>query len=169
LASSGGRDQGATFTLILPLEKTLTVIPSEPKSTPSQQIEEEAESADWRLLFVEDDAMTARIMAKLLRQNGYIVTTANSVAGALGVPIEDYDLVVSDIGLPDGTGLDLMRTIRLRHDVPGIALTGFGMEDDVRKSQAAGFVAHLIKPLDFAKLDAMIRKVLTERGVTPDA
>ena len=107
--------------------------------------------------------MTARIMAKLLRQNGYLVTTANNVAGALDVPLEDYDLVVSDIGLPDGTGLDLMRTIRLRHDVPGIALTGFGMEEDVRKSREAGFVAHLTKPLDFARLDVMIRKVFTRR------
>jgi CheY-like chemotaxis protein len=108
-------------------------------------------------------------MAKLLRQNGFVVTTSNSVAGALKVPTEDYDLVVSDIGLPDGSGLELMRTIRLRHDVPGIALTGYGMEEDVRKSREAGFVAHLTKPLDFAKLDAMIRRVWSEYGVTPEA
>ncbi len=113
--------------------------------------------------------MTARIMAKLLRQNGYLVTTANSVAGALEVPTEDYDLVVSDIGLPDGSGLELMRTIRLRHDVPGIALTGYGMEEDIRKSREAGFIAHLTKPLDFAKLDAMIRKISAGHGVTPEA
>jgi PAS domain S-box-containing protein len=164
-ASSRGTDQGATFTLALP-----TAIPSlteEPEAAPPADLE--PEPADRRLLLVEDDVMTARIMAKLLRQNGYVVTTANSVAGALDVPPEDYDLIVSDIGLPDGSGLDLMRTIRLRHDVPGIALTGFGMEDDLRKSREAGFVAHLTKPLDFAKLDAMIRKVAAEHGVTPDA
>ena len=103
--------------------------------------------------------MTSRVMAKLLRQNGYVVTTANSIAGALRVPYEDYDLLVSDIGLPDGSGLELMKAIGRRHDVPGIALTGFGMEDDIRRSREAGFVAHLIKPLDFGKLDAMIRKV----------
>ena len=166
-ASSEGRDRGATFTLTLPTE-----VPSEVEEVEVAQsvdLEPEPEPADRRILLVEDDAMTARIMAKLLRQNGYLVTTANSVAGALDVPIEDYDLVVSDIGLPDGSGLELMRTVRLRHDVPGIALTGYGMEDDIRKSREAGFVAHLTKPLDFAKLDAVIRRVAAEHGVTPEA
>ena len=164
-ASSEGRDRGATFTLSLPTE-----VPSptqEPATPPPSEIF--AEPADLRILLVEDDAMTARIMGKLLRQNGYVVTTATNIADALEVPVEDYDLLVSDIGLPDGSGLDLMRTIRLRNDVPGIALTGFGMEDDIRKSGEAGFVAHLTKPLDFAKLDAMIRKVATEHAVARDA
>ena len=162
--SSEGRDRGATFTLTLPTE--VPSIAEEPAAIPT--VDEEPELADCRVLLVEDDVMTSRIMAKLLRQNGYLVTTANSVAGALDVPNEDYNLVVSDIGLPDGSGLDLMRAIRLRHDVPGIALTGFGMEDDIRKSQEAGFVAHLTKPLDFAKLDAMIRKVTAEQNIMPD-
>ena len=91
------------------------------------------------------------------------------MAGALKVPTEEYDLVVSDIGLPDGTGLDLMRSIRLLHDVPGIALTGYGMEDDIRKSREAGFTAHPTKPLDFAKLDAMIRKVSANHVVAPES
>ena len=166
-AASEGRDRGTTFTLTLPTE-----IPShvdEAEATPSPDLGPGPEPSDRRILLVEDDAMTARIMAKLLRQNGYLVTTANSVAGALRVPIEDYDLIVSDIGLPDGSGLELMRTIRLRHDVPGIALTGYGMEDDIRKSREAGFVAHLTKPLDFTKLDAMIRRVSAEHGVAPEA
>ena len=166
-ASSRGRDQGATFTLALPTEVPCPI--EEAEAVPPAEPGPMAEPADRRILLVEDDVMTARIMAKLLRQNGYVVTTANSLAGALDVPAEEYDLVVSDIGLPDGSGLELMRTVRLRHDVPGIALTGYGMEDDVRKSREAGFVAHLTKPLDFAKLDAMIRRVSAEHGVTPDA
>jgi PAS domain S-box-containing protein len=166
-AASRGLDLGSTFTLSLPIE-----IPSfagESDSGPSPVIEPEPDPASRRILLVEDDAMTARIMAKLLRQNGYLVTSANSVAGALRVSTDDYDMVVSDIGLPDGTGLDLMKRIRLIHDVPGIALTGFGMEDDIRKSQEAGFTAHLTKPLDFAKLDAMIRKVSARHVVAPEA
>ena len=161
-AASQGRAQGATFTLELPTEV--------PRTAESPALPTAAQGpADLRLLLVEDDAMTARIMAKLLRQGGYVVTTANTIAGALQVPAADYDLVVSDIGLPDGTGLDLMRTLKLRHDVPGIALTGYGMEEDILKSRQAGFVAHLTKPLDFAKLDAMIRKVAATDRVTPDA
>jgi PAS domain S-box-containing protein len=162
-AFSEGRDRGATFTLTLPTE--VPSIAEEPDVSPPVSMP--IEPADRRILFVEDDIMTARIMAKLLRQNGYNVTTANSLAGALEVPFEEYDLVVSDIGLPDGSGLELMRTIRLRHDVPGIALTGFGMEEDIRKSREAGFVAHLTKPLDFAKLDGMLRKISAEHGVIP--
>ena len=106
--------------------------------------------------------MTSRVMAKLLRQNGYLVTTANSVAAALRVDDGEYNFIVSDIGLPDGTGLDLMRAIKLRRDVPAIALTGYGMEADVQRSLDAGFVAHLTKPIDFAKLDLMIRQVVND-------
>ncbi len=106
-------------------------------------------------------------MAKLLRQADYVVTTANSLEGALKVSIEDYDLLISDVGLPDGTGLDLMRTVRTRRDVPGIALTGFGTDADLRKEREAGFVAHLTKPVDFDRLEAMIRKVAA--GLHPAA
>jgi len=153
--TSPGRDRGATFTVSLPLEA----------ASPVDQAPRAPAEPDCRVLFVEDDAMTARIMAKLLRQNGYLVTTANSIAGALGVSVEDYDLVVSDIGLPDGTGLELMRAIKLLRDVPGIALTGYGMEEDIRKSLEAGFTAHMTKPLDFAKLDTMIRQVAATAGI----
>ena len=165
--SSKGRDLGSTFTLALPTDVPSLLREADPSPTP--RVEPEPEPVARRILFVEDDAMTARIMAKLLRQNGYLVTTANSVSGALEVLPENYDMVVSDIGLPDGSGLELMRSIRLRHDVPGIALTGYGMEDDVRKSREAGFTAHLTKPLDFAKLDAMIRKVSAEHVLAPEA
>ena len=105
--------------------------------------------------------MTSRILAKLLRENGYAVTTANDMKSALEVPITDYNLIISDIGLPDGTGLELKQRISMRHDVPGIALTGFGMEDDLRMSQEAGFLAHLTKPIDFSRLEAVLRKIGT--------
>lgn len=115
-----------------------------------------------RLLLVEDDPMTARIMAKLLRRNGYEVITANTIAVAAAVPIDSFDLMISDIGLPDGNGLELMQALMEHRQVPAIALTGYGREDDVRKCLAAGFVAHLTKPVDFARLDAMIRRVAAE-------
>ncbi len=164
-AASGGRGRGSTFTIDLPVAAPAPAEEDPPSRPPAPAPRAGPEEPDCRVLFVEDDAMTARIMAKLLRQAGYAVTTANCIADALDVPDADYDLVVSDIGLPDGTGLELMRAIRLRRDVPGIALTGFGMEEDIRRSLEAGFVAHLTKPLDFAKLDAMIRKVAAPGGV----
>ena len=161
--TSAGRGHGATFAIQLPVtaaDDEATTVPQPttlvaPGLTPA----EPRGPVECQVLLVEDDAMTARVMAKLLRQNGYLVTTANSVEAALAVADAEYDLIVSDIGLPDGTGLDLIRAIKLRRDVPAIALTGYGMESDIEQSRAAGFAAHLTKPIDFAKLDQMIRHV----------
>ena len=164
-AASPGRNQGATFRL------TFQAVAPEANSSPDDASPDLAENngGPLRILLVEDDPATARIMARLLRNKGYEVTTANTVAAALAVPVEEIDMIVSDLGLPDGDGLDLMRSIAASGEVPGIALTGFGMEDDVRKSLAAGFVAHLTKPVDFARLDAMIRKVAAEHPRPHDA
>lgn len=156
-AASPGRNQGATFRLILP-----TVAPVADADHAPDADDAETPSRPLRILLVEDDPTTARIMARLLRNNGHDVTTANTLAAALAVSVETIDLVVSDLGLPDGHGLDLMRSIAARGGVPGIALTGFGMEDDIRRSRAAGFVAHLTKPVDFARLNAIILSVAAE-------
>jgi CheY-like chemotaxis protein len=65
---------------------------------------------------------------------------------------EDFDAVISDLGLPDGTGNELMAQLRERHGLRGIALSGYGMEKDTEESREAGFIAHLIKPVDFNQL-----------------
>jgi CheY-like chemotaxis protein len=70
---------------------------------------------------------------------------------------ESFDVLVSDIGLPDGSGIDLMQRLTTEHPIFGIALTGFGMEEDVRRSREVGFHHHLIKPVDLNKLDALIQ------------
>ena len=72
---------------------------------------------------------------------------------------EDFDLVISDIELPDGSGLDLMHEIKRTRGFPGIAMSGFGSDEDIRMSEAAGFAAHLTKPINFQDLEAMIRQV----------
>ena len=89
------------------------------------------------------------------------MTTADSIAAATAaIEAGAVELIISDIGLPDGSGLDLMRRVAARRGpVPAIALTGYGMEEDIRRSREAGFTAHLTKPIDFAKLEAMIRQV----------
>jgi len=104
-------------------------------------------------------------MADLLRDLGHQVTVARSVAAAReaaeraeAVKREDrgLDLVISDLGLPDGSGLDLMRELSQRHGLRGIALSGYGMDDDIRRSREAGFDAHLTKPVSLQTLQEAI-------------
>ena len=114
----------------------------------------------FRILLVEDDPPSLRVMSRLLRQREHAVTTADSLSKALDAGSSgDFDLVISDIGLPDGTGWDLMRRLRERGEIRGIAVSGFGLEEDVRKSREAGFLAHMTKPVDFPKLEATIQRV----------
>jgi DNA-binding response OmpR family regulator len=116
-----------------------------------------------RLLLVEDHVDTARTLARLLRFSGYRVRTAGTVARALEVVAADrFDLLISDLGLPDASGHDLMRQVRAISDTPGIALSGYGMEDDVRKSLEAGFLDHLVKPINLDRLKALIERVVDD-------
>jgi len=69
---------------------------------------------------------------------------------------QEFDLVISDLGLPDGTGIQLMQTLRSRHGLRGIALTGYGMEDDIARAREAGFISHLIKPVQFSELRTVL-------------
>ncbi|HEX9671606.1 MAG TPA: response regulator, partial [Thermoanaerobaculia bacterium] len=121
------------------------------------------------ILLVEDHPDTAAAMADLLRGIGHRVTTAASVEAALAAAAAverqggnggggGIDLVVSDLGLPDGSGYDLMRELARRYGLRGIALSGYGMEDDVQQSREAGFERHLTKPVDLRSLDAAIRE-----------
>jgi PAS domain S-box-containing protein len=105
-----------------------------------------------RILLVEDHADTAEMLNELLSGVGYQVRTASSVQEALAIGVDAGDIVVSDLGLGDGSGLDLIRTLRKTVKVRAIALSGFGTEADKRASQEAGFAAHLTKPVKFEEL-----------------
>jgi CheY-like chemotaxis protein len=154
-AESEGRYRGATFTVELhtvpaPLTEPEEPAPAELGLTPTH----------LRILLVEDHADTARTMTLLLRSLGYRVTTAGSVATALeAAGAEKFDLLISDVGLPDGTGLDLMQKLLARGPMRGIVLSGFGMEEDVKRSLDAGFSLHLTKPIDLQRLEAAIERV----------
>ena len=114
-----------------------------------------------RILLVDDHLDTLEIMGLLLRNSSYEVHEAGDVRSALAAAGEHrFDLVVSDLGLPDGSGLDLMRELRARYGLQGIALSGYGMRDDVRQSHEAGFAEHLLKPVTFQTLQAAIERVL---------
>src|SRR5262249_6718490 len=98
-----------------------------------------------------------------LRKRGYHVTGAGSLGAAVeSATTEEFDLLICDLRLPDGSGLDLMRRLNGRGGVKGIAMSGNGLEEDPRKSRDAGFSAHLIKPVDFSRLDATIQRVASE-------
>jgi len=161
VAESAGKNRGATFRVILKaLPRAAAVGAGEPDSGVRESVATPRSSL--RILVVEDEPATLRLMARLLRGLGHTVMTANTIATTLeALDSGRFDLIVSDIGLPDGSGLDLMRQAVARHGpIPAIALTGYGMEEDIRRSQEAGFTAHLTKPIDFAKLEAMIRQVV---------
>lgn len=158
-ASSSGVGAGACFVVTLP-----TLADSELVSVAEAQecieVTEIATVSRQRLLLVEDHADTAEILTMLLEEQGYVVVAADSVAGALNVNLADIDLVISDIGLPDGTGTDLLRQLKSKRVIPAIALSGFGMDSDVEDSIQAGFDCHLTKPVDFDHLLKSVRALL---------
>ncbi|MDQ6654717.1 MAG: response regulator [Verrucomicrobiota bacterium] len=152
-AQSDGRDKGATFTAFFPVSDRQASADANGGDAPS------VDRKSLRLLLVEDHEDTNRSLTMLLRRRGYEVEPATSVAAALDIAARyDFDVLVSDIGLPDGTGVDLIQRLRRDREVLGVALTGFGMEDDIQKSHDGGFRHHLIKPVDLNKLDAVIQE-----------
>lgn len=117
-----------------------------------------------RLLLVEDHLDTAELLADLLERRGHDVTIAASVGDALRlVETEPFDLVVSDVGLPDATGYDLMRALRATTTIKGIAMSGWGRAEDIARSREAGFSEHLTKPILLQALEQAIQRVYGTR------
>jgi len=151
-AQSAGRNKGATFTLLFPTcEKAeAQIAPAVSPILPERQ--------PMRILLVEDHEDTNRSLTNLLRRRGYHVQSALNFQSALDLGAnEEFDVLISDLALPDGSGIDLIQKLSSKPLVR-IALTGFGMEDDIRKSYEAGFQHHLVKPIDLNKLDSLIQE-----------
>jgi PAS domain S-box-containing protein len=154
-AQSEGKGCGATFTVTMNametsmLEGPVLFLESEPPRVKHIQI-----------LFVEDHEDTARVLGRILRNAGFDVSHAGTVAEARSLAASKrYDLLISDLGLPDGSGLELMKALRDAQGMKGIALSGFGTDEDVAASEAAGFAAHLTKPIDWERLRAEIQRI----------
>ncbi|WP_395735958.1 ATP-binding protein [Prosthecobacter sp.] len=157
-AESAGAGQGATFIIELPA-KVLTTTARIRLSTPRQK----AKLPPVRLLLVEDHADTARILSRQLSQAGASVALATTVESAIKASeSEHFDILVSDLGLPDGTGYEIMRHVSAQGGMRGIAMSGFGMDEDRRRSREAGFAEHLVKPIDLRELIAAIQRTATE-------
>jgi CheY-like chemotaxis protein len=133
--------------------------PRKPEVSGSQA----AEGSKRCVLVVEDHDDTLRSMKMLLRRLGYEVLAAENMHDALRIAEENhFDFLLSDIGLPDGSGLDLLKQIRRRRKVPALALSGFGMDEDIERSQEAGFADHLTKPVSIDRLQAAIAELEAE-------
>lgn len=166
-ATSPGRGCGSEFVVELPLMRKIEVEPLETATTivrllsaSPKRKEHFEESAPSRgcILLVEDHAATRATLEHLLRRRRYNVVAAATVTEAVALAdSHEITLVISDIGLPDGNGYDLMTELRDRYGLKGIALSGYGMGSDVSRSYAAGFSTHLIKPVCVQTLDEALQ------------
>ena len=110
-----------------------------------------------RILLVEDHDDTRRTLSRLLTHFGHEISVADCTQSAKEiVEAKEFDVVLSDIGLPDGSGYDVITHAKQKQPVKGVALTGFGMDEDIKRSKAAGFDFHLTKPVDFAELRSVL-------------
>jgi two-component system CheB/CheR fusion protein len=157
-AESEGIGRGATFSVVL---KTVappmaTELSGAPVLT--------AGSGRLRLLLVEDHDSTRDVLVRILRRAGHQVHGAATGLQALEFlqTAGPFDAVISDLGLPDQSGFDLLREIRSAHPaIPAIALSGYGMDEDVKRAKDAGFTAHLVKPVPFDQLRALLDQIAT--------
>lgn len=159
-ATSDGPGRGATFRVELAV---LSGVEDVPRTAPAPRSGRQAVGTR-RVLLIEDHADTLSAVRELLAELSCEILAVGSVQDALAAAeTQSFDLVLSDLGLPDGSGLDLMRQLRDRYGLAGIAVTGYGMKDDVRQSREAGFVDHLVKPITFQRLAGAIERFFADR------
>ncbi|MEP6821627.1 MAG: ATP-binding protein [Chthoniobacterales bacterium] len=162
--ASDGKDRGTTFTVTLstvaaPVRPTVSADagPSQRTLDAKSHVEKRAP----RLLVVDDHHDTCLGMKMMLERRGYRVTVAHSAEEAVAQADKvTFDLMISDIGLPDRSGYELMEEIGGTKHLRGIALSGFGMESDIAKAREAGFSDHLTKPINFERLETVIHNLL---------
>ena len=156
---SGGQGTGATFTIKLKAMETSLL------EGPAYPLDGDGSAGDRaEILLVEDHEDTARALRRMLENAGYQVGYASTLASARDLAAKrHFQLVISDLGLPDGSGLDLMGELGDSGQLRGIALSGFGSESDVAAAKAAGFAAHFTKPVDWERLRHAIHRLLGGR------
>src|SRR5437588_2125060 len=150
-AESRGRSFGATFKVSLD-----TLSEGAAAIGLNDRIAGKASKA-LRILLVEDHQDTRRTLSRLLTHFGHDVVTADNVGSATGIMgLNHLDVVLCDIGLPDGSGYEVAAQARAKGHIKAIALTGFGTERDVLRSKEAGFDFHLVKPVNFQELQSVL-------------
>jgi PAS domain S-box-containing protein len=153
-AESRGRTFGATFKI------TLDTLPEEGAATGSNDRVSNKTAKLLRILLVDDHRDTRRTLSRLLTHFGNDVVTADNVRSAKEIIGSDHiDLLLCDIGLPDGSGYEVAAQARATGKIKAVALTGFGTDDDIRRSKEAGFDFHLVKPINFQELQNVLDQV----------
>ena len=159
---SPGKDQGSTFSVELNTVFAPIGRDGDGQDQPVDREPKQSVPPHRRVLLVDDHYDTCIGMKRMLERHGYEITVAHTAEQAVEkVRTEEFDLLISDIGLPDRSGYDLMREVRLNNDLPGIALSGFGSEQDVNQAREAGFAEHLTKPVSFERLEKTIQSLLS--------
>lgn len=165
-AYSEGKEKGTTFFVELNTIAPPAVLPR-PKCLHRKsrlRVEKKPEGEKnnpVRLLVVEDHQHTGEMISRLLRRAGYAVFLARSLAEAKKLAaVQSFDMVISDIGLPDGNGRELMAFLRDTYGLQGIALSGFGTDEDIKASLEAGFREHVVKPVAWKQLQSAVRRLL---------
>ena len=165
-ANSDGPGTGTTFTVRLPSARELALAREQPSGGNGRL----PPTRSLRILLVEDHESTLAVLRRLLTARGHEITTAKSNQSALAAAEEaEFDLVISDLGLPDGLAYKLMETLRRRWGIRGIALSGYGTEADVTRTRQSGFAEHLTKPVDLETLLEAIERVTAPQGAAVSA
>jgi PAS domain S-box-containing protein len=152
-AISDGPGRGAKFAVELQ-----TVAPI--KSVLSPKISKAVRAPGCRILLVEDHLDTRRVMEQLLTHIGCAVVSAGGVQEAMALGMKQtFDLLVTDLGLPDGCGTQILEKLKRQKAIKGIAISGLGLEEDLQRSKEAGFEMHLIKPINFRTLEEAIIRI----------
>ena len=163
-ASSDGRGLGASFTVSLPIAPDEALAQDVDPGRASVPVSAQPQLAGVHVLVVEDDPDGNELITTILERYGARVTSVGTAADALDALDEEKpDVVVSDIGLPDADGLELIKMIRGRAfggDVPAIALTAYASRQDAAKAIAAGFDAHVAKPVQPCILGAAVARLV---------
>src|ERR1700730_17488056 len=163
-AASDGKGKGATFTVRLHCAKPA---PTAETDRPVAAVSDTIATRSMRVLVVEDHPDTAEQFARLLRRVGHEVVCAGSIkeaeACASVTPDQNracaFDIVISDLDLPDGSGRELMRNLAQRYPIRGIVISGHGMKEDIDGSMQAGFSYHITTPVNWAELKAVIDNI----------
>jgi len=163
-AQSPGLNQGATFTLRFPLASVAVKKKREKAAAPAP-----THTGGLNILLVDDHKDTRVCIQRLLEANSHRVTSAGTAQDALSLAeTSRFDLIISDLGLPDLSGHELMHRLHTRFNIPGIALSGYGMETDLAHSREAGFKYHLTKPVSFDRLKSFIAEFAAARENVPE-
>jgi signal transduction histidine kinase len=154
-AQSDGSNRGSTFTL------SMQALPQGQAASVASKVVTDSTRQALKILLVDDHHDTCAALEKLLARRGHLVAVSHDVRSAMEAAVRNkFDLLISDIALPDGTGMDLMMQLRAIANVPGIAISGFGNNGDIERSLRAGFSEHLIKPIKLDNLEAAIERAI---------